>query len=162
MQTSAASLPRRLGPENAGELAALEARCFPDPWSASDFAAAFGRPAFAAFGIADGGVLVAYATFHFLGDEFEILNIATDPVRRGEGLASALLGHVLRETDKMGMYRGYLEVRSGNAPAKRLYSRHGFAVIGMRKRYYSDNGEDALVMARDAALADAAPGRRNP
>jgi ribosomal-protein-alanine N-acetyltransferase len=53
----------------------------------------------------------------------------------------------------MGMTRGYLEVRAGNVPAKRLYLRHGFAAVGVRRRYYPDNGEDALVMVRESTGA---------
>ena len=111
------------------------------------------RPAFAAFGIRRGRGLAAYATFHFLGQEFEVINIAVDPDLRGRGLGSRLFGHVLQHTDKAGMNQGYLEVRAGNVPAKRLYLRHGFAVVGLRKRYYVDTGEDALVMVREAGQA---------
>ncbi len=143
--------PARLGLESAPALAAIEARCFPDPWDAAAFVAAFGRAPFAAYGLSGPGGegLWAYATFHFLGDEFEVLNIAVDPARRGLGLATRLFVHVLQQTDKMGMYRGYLEVRAGNAPARRLYARQGFVEVGRRRRYYPDNGEDALVMARE-------------
>jgi ribosomal-protein-alanine N-acetyltransferase len=142
--------PERLGPGDAAALAELEARTFPDAWNEAAFAAALGRPVFAAFGLRQGRGLAAYATFHFLGEEFEVINIATDPGLRGRGLASRLFGHVLQQTDKAGMNQGYLEVRAGNIPAKQLYLRHGFAVVGVRKRYYPDNGEDALVMVRTA------------
>lgn len=145
--------PTRLGPEDAASLAALEARAFPDAWDEAAFVAAFARPAFAAFGIRRGRGLAAYATFHFLGQEFEVINIAVDPDLRGRGLGSRLFGHVLQHTDKAGMNQGYLEVRAGNVPAKRLYLRHGFAVVGLRKRYYVDTGEDALVMVREAGQA---------
>ena len=149
MQTPDIRSPERLGPQQAKALAELEAACFPDAWNAEAFTAAFGRPAFAAFGLArESGGLAAYVSLHLLGDEFEILNVATDPALRGRGLASRLFAHVLQHIDKMGMNRGYLEVRAGNVPAKRLYLRHGFVVAGVRKRYYSDNGEDALVMVR--------------
>lgn len=147
--------PVRLGPADAGLLAGLEAMTFPDAWDEAAFAAAFARPVFAAFGIRQEGGLAAYATFHFLGDEFEVLNIATDPGLRGRGLASRLFGHVLQHTDKAGMNQGYLEVRAGNVPAKKLYLRHGFAVVGVRKRYYADTGEDALVMVRTAGQEQA-------
>ena len=143
----------RLGSGHARALAELEARCFPDPWNEAAFAAAFSRPAFAAFGLFEDGELAAYATFHFLDEEFEVLNVAVAPERRGRGLATRLFADVLQGADKMGMKRGYLEVRAGNVPAKRLYQRHGFVVVGKRKRYYSDTGEDALVMARNTAPA---------
>jgi len=145
--------PVRLGPDDAAALADLEALAFPDAWDAAAFVAAFARPAVAGVGLRREGGLAAYATFHFLGEEFEVINIAVDPALRGRGLASLLLGHVLQHTDKTGMNQGYLEVRAGNVPAKRLYLRHGFTVVGVRKRYYADTGEDALVMVREAGPA---------
>ena len=125
METVVLSPPRRLGPADAASLAALEARCFPDPWSAEIFAAAFVRPVFAAFGIFGPEGLAAYATVHLVAGELEILNIAVAPERRGRGLGGQLLGHVLQHADKVGINRGFLEVRAGNVPAKRLYARHG-------------------------------------
>jgi ribosomal-protein-alanine N-acetyltransferase len=149
METTAA--PIRLAAGDAPALARLEARCFPDPWEEAAFAAAFARPAFAAYGLPGEEGLRAYLTAHVVGDELEILNIAVAPEFRGQGLGSRLLGHVLQQADKMGINQGYLEVRAGNVPAKRLYARHGFFVVGTRKRYYSDTGEDALVMVRRSA-----------
>ena len=147
--------PARLGPGDAASLAGLEARTFPDAWDEAAFLAAFARPPFAAFGIRQESGLAAYATFHFLGEEFEVINIAVDPDLRSRGLASRLFGHVLQQADKAGMNQGYLEVRAGNVPAKKLYLRHGFAVVGVRKRYYADTGEDALVMVRTAGQEQA-------
>lgn len=154
------SEPVRLGADAVPALAALEARCFPDPWDAAAFAAAFKRKPFVAFGIPGPQGLVAYATLHFLGDEFEVLNIAVDPALRGQGLASRLFAHVLQQADKMGMNRGYLEVRVGNVPARRLYARQDFVEVGRRKRYYADTGEDALVMVRETAPRPDEPGGR--
>lgn len=150
METAGLSLPRRLGPADAAGLAALEASCFPDPWNEASFVRAFARPAFAAFGMFGPEGLAAYATVYFVGDELEILNIAVVPAWRGRGIGGRLLDHVLQQADKMGMNRGYLEVRAGNVPARRLYARHGFQIVGTRKRYYADTGEDALLMVRQA------------
>lgn len=142
--------PERLGVADAQALAALEGACFPDAWDAPAFAVALARPHVRAYGIRDGDTLAAYGVFHFLGDEFEVINIAVAPTRRGQRLGSRLFGHVLQQADKAGMLQGHLEVRAGNEPAKRLYLCHGFAVVGVRKRYYPDTGEDALVMRREA------------
>ena len=148
MQTMPMPVPRRLGPGDAPALARLEGSCFPDAWTEAGFAAAFARPVFAAWGLDAPDGLAAYCTAHLVAGEFEVLNIAVDPARRGQGLGGLLLDHVLQQTDKMGMNRGYLEVRAGNVPARRLYLRHGFVMIGVRERYYADSGEDALVMVR--------------
>jgi ribosomal-protein-alanine N-acetyltransferase len=151
-----AAAPERLGVADAQALAALEGACFPDAWDTPAFAAALARPHVRAYGIWDGDTLAAYGVFHFLGDEFEVINIAVDPARRGQRLGSRLFGHVLQQADKAGMLQGHLEVRAGNEPAKRLYLRHGFAVVGVRKRYYPDTGEDALVMRREAGQGGSA------
>lgn len=147
---SQAVAPERLDVADAPALAVLEGACFPDAWDAAAFVAALGRPHVRAYGIRAGDNLAAYGVFHFLGDEFEVINIAVDPARRGQRLGSRLFAHVLQQADKAGMLLGHLEVRAGNEPAKRLYLRHGFAVVGVRKRYYPDTGEDALVMRREA------------
>jgi [ribosomal protein S18]-alanine N-acetyltransferase len=153
MQTVAA--PLRLDIQAVVSLAQLEAHCFPDPWDEATFAAAFGRPVFVAYGIPGGTGLHAYLTAYLVGDELEIVNIAVAPELRGRGLGTRLLGHVLQQADKMGINQVYLEVRAGNVPARRLYARHGFAVVGTRKRYYTDTGEDAQVMVRQRAAAGA-------
>lgn len=147
--------PYRLQAGEAGELARLEARCFPDPWDEPTFVAAFARPIFAAFGLAGGDGLSAYCTVHVVLDELEIINIAVAPEFRSRGLGTKLLGFVLQHADKLGINRAYLEVRAGNLPARKLYARHGFAVVGLRKGYYADTGEDALVMVRLRAPAGA-------
>lgn len=148
MKTAEGYAPRRLEPADAADVATLEARCFPDPWSAEILVAEFARPVFAAYGLYGPSGLAAYATLHLVAGELEILNIAVAPELRGQGLGGQLLGYVLQQTDKMGMNRGFLEVRVGNVPARRLYARHGFVVVGARKQYYADTGEDALVMVR--------------
>lgn len=156
MKIPPADAPVRLGPDSAPALAALEARCFPDPWDTAAFCAAFDRKPFVAFGLPGPEGLAAYATLHFLDGEFEVLNIAVEPSLRGQGLATRLFAHVLQQADKMGMNRGYLEVRAGNVPARRLYVRHGFVAVGRRKGYYPDNHEDALVMVRETGPDDQA------
>lgn len=150
-----ANAPYRLSEGDAPALARLEACCFPDPWDEAAFRSAFARPAFRAFGLPGGEGLSAYCTVHVVADELEIINIAVAPNLRGRGLATGLLSAVLRHADKMGINQAYLEVRTGNVPARKLYARHGFAVVGLRKGYYTDTGEDALVMVRRQAPAGA-------
>jgi ribosomal-protein-alanine N-acetyltransferase len=79
-----------------------------------------------------------------------VMNIAVEPDLRRQGIASALLAELyVRAGD--GTARFTLEVRRSNAVAIHLYEREGFRAAGMRRRYYQDNGEDALVMWRTPA-----------
>lgn len=141
------SPPRRLVPADAAALSALEARCFPSGWTREQYERALGdNPAFAAYGAYAGGGLAGYVAFYHTADELEILNVAVEPALRGRGLATAILREVLREARERSIKKSCLEVRRGNIPAVRLYSSAGFEQVGVRKRYYSDTGEDALVM----------------
>ena len=126
----------RLGPEDAGDLAALEARPVND---------AFGD--FSAFGLrAHDASLAAFAVLGVNPEEVEIYNIAVRPDLRHTGLGKALLWGVLESARIRGIGRAVLEVRVGNAPALGLYRTLGFSECGRRKAYYADTGEDALVL----------------
>lgn len=138
--------PRRLGKPDIPGLVALEKLCFSVPWSAKQYAAVIGNQPFNVFGLEQGGQLVAYITYFAADWEMEILNIAVHPTLRRQGLGRLLLGHVLQLCRTMGIKRGYLEVRRSNIAAQGLYAAFGFAEVGVRKRYYPDNKEDALVM----------------
>jgi ribosomal-protein-alanine N-acetyltransferase len=79
-------------------------------------------------------------------EAYHVMNIAVDPAHRRRGVAKSLLDAVL---DKAGHHANYtLEVRVSNAGAIALYESYGFRGVGTRKRYYSDNGEDAIIMWR--------------
>jgi len=80
--------------------------------------------------------------------EMEILNLAVAPAARRSGIGSQLLDESLRWGKSSGAERVYLEVRASNHAAQRFYERHGFAVTGRRPRYYSEPGEDGLVLSR--------------
>lgn len=139
---------RRLDAGDAPAVHALEKACFTLPWSEGQCRAAFVQTAFAAFGLEGGGEVRAYISIYAAAGEMEVLNLAVAPELRRRGIGYRLLALALRAAAKMGMQRAVLEVRVGNAPARRLYERHGFTVAGRRPRYYADTDEDALVYAR--------------
>jgi ribosomal-protein-alanine N-acetyltransferase len=85
-------------------------------------------------------------SFHHVVDEMEILNIAVRPELRRRGLGARLLGLALGICAEMGVRLAALEVRTGNAPALALYARFGFVRVGLRRGYYADTGEDAVLM----------------
>jgi [ribosomal protein S18]-alanine N-acetyltransferase len=93
------------------------------------------------------GRIVGYVLFWFLTEEVDIHNIAVHPDFRRQGIGRLLLEQVVAAARCQDRLRVTLDVRFSNAPAQNLYRSFGFITQGVRKGYYSDNGEDALVMA---------------
>jgi ribosomal-protein-alanine N-acetyltransferase len=93
--------------------------------------------------------VAGFCAFWLVFDEIHINNLAMRPGFRAQGIGSALLHHVLREGHALGARRATLEVRASNERARRLYERLGFYVAGIRRNYYSDPVEDALILWRD-------------
>ncbi len=94
----------------------------------------------------DNGKAVAYGGITVIAGEANVTNIATHPERRREGIGSCLLDKLIEYCKDNNLLLITLEVRKSNIPAISLYSGKGFSVEGERKRYYSDTGEDALIM----------------
>lgn len=129
-------------------MARLEKLCFSLPWSPKQCRAAFLQSTFAAFGLFGPEELLGYISiYHFL-PEMEILNLAVLPAIRRRGAARRMLNGVLQLGRKMGMQKVSLEVRESNFPAICLYEQTGFVQRGIRKKYYPDNHENALIMIR--------------
>ncbi|HUC98125.1 MAG TPA: ribosomal protein S18-alanine N-acetyltransferase [Candidatus Polarisedimenticolaceae bacterium] len=93
------------------------------------------------------GRIVGYVLFWFVPEEVDIHNIAVHPDFRRQGIGRLLLEQVVAAARRQDRVRVTLDVRFSNAPAQNLYRSFGFVTRGVRKSYYSDNGEDALVMA---------------
>lgn len=144
----------RLSAADNTEIVALEKLCFSTPWTEEQFNLAFKQDIFSVFGFRVSGVLVAYIAVYHAAGELEILNIATHPEHRRRGYACKLLAMMLQVAARMGIERSLLEVRRTNAPAISLYERLGFEPVGVRKGYYRDTGEDALVYSREIVVYD--------
>lgn len=131
------------------ELAHLEQICFSDPWSADAFSYELVNPG-ARFRVAESedGQLLGYLGLHFVLDEGYIANIATAPGARRMGVASALIEDAVAFGEEMGLSFLTLEVRMSNIPAQNLYRKYGFSEVGIRKNYYQEPREDALLMTR--------------
>lgn len=131
------------------EIADLERRVFPDPWSVDSFLAEVERRPDVGWPIVvrDGRELVAYAVVWFIVDEIHIGNIAVRPERHGQGVGRWLMEQVLAEGRRRSMIFGTLEVRPSNRAALALYERFGFRRIAVRPHYYRNNDEDAWVLA---------------
>ncbi len=128
----------------------IERHSFGAPWPRSAFVQELRTP-FATLVVAereDGGEIVGFVDYWVVEDELHLLSIAVDPGERRRGLGRALLRLAEEDGVERGAVLAVLEVRVGNAAARALYQRAGYAQVGVRKRYYSDSGEDALVLLK--------------
>jgi [ribosomal protein S18]-alanine N-acetyltransferase len=143
----------RIRPLEMVDLSAIEAieqRAYPTPWSRSMFASELAKPTSICLGAFEGDELVGYVVNSRYVDAWHVMNVAVDPDRERRGIATALLEHLF-ELTRDDERRGYtLEVRVSNEGAIHLYERLGFEPRGIRRGYYTDNREDALIMWRDA------------
>ena len=147
----------RLVVRDLDQILELERNCFSCPWTGEQYRAMLGNEGFKVFGLRQGPRLVAYLSFYHVADEMEIHNLAVAPEDRGHGCATRLLSVVLQMAAKMGIKKCFLEVRENNEPARRLYASAGFEQQGVRKRYYPDTREDALVLVKHLAAATEPP-----
>ena len=132
------------------DLTAIEKRAYRTPWSRSMFASELAKPSSVCLGAFDRERLVGYLIISRYVDAWHVMNVAVDPAYRRRGIASALLERLFDVTADDDR-RGYtLEVRVSNAGAIELYERLGFEARGIRRGYYTDNREDALIMWRES------------
>ena len=143
---------RRMREKDLEEILAIERASYPVPWSRRAFQAELSvRHAFPlVLGQWNPPSVLGYLCSWLTVDECHILNLAIHPSFRRMGLASQLIDHLLNKSQQRGILRYFLEVRVTNEKAIALYRKYGFKVCGVRRRYYADTGEDALVMQRRA------------
>ncbi|HEX6853576.1 MAG TPA: ribosomal protein S18-alanine N-acetyltransferase [Candidatus Polarisedimenticolaceae bacterium] len=140
---------------------AIERAAFPSPWAREHFLHEIrGNPNAYNPVVRASGRVVAYACTWIVEGTLEINNIAVEPSHRRRGHARALLARAIERAARLGCDRAILEVRPSNEGARRLYASFGFREVGRRPRYYEDNGEDAILMAR--VLREPDPAERNP
>ena len=124
----------------------IERRAFLTPWSMAMFVLELSKPAGICLAAQDPAALRGYLVCSRLPEMWHLMNVAVDPSHRRRGIASVLISHVLSAIEPDS--RVMLEVRDSNAGAIAMYKRFGFEAVGQKRRYYQDNGEDALVMER--------------
>jgi len=148
--TAVALYIRPLELDDLGDIEAIEQRAYPTPWSRSMFASELAKPTSICLGAFEGDELVGYVVNSRYVDAWHIMNVAVMPGRQGRGVATALLERLF-ELTRHDERRGFtLEVRVSNEGAIRLYEELGFEARGVRRGYYTDNREDALIMWREA------------
>jgi ribosomal-protein-alanine N-acetyltransferase len=147
------------------EIVAIERASFTLPWSRGAFLYEMEQNRVArCWVLRDGGRVVGYVCLWEIGDELHVTNIAVHPDCRQRGLGRTMLTSVLQDARGRHLRTIGLEVRPSNREALSLYESFGFKVVGRRKGYYYDTGEDALVMELrlDAVPADGRTGNRRP
>lgn len=132
----------------------LERRCYTLPWSSSAYVTEVGNSnAYYTVAALSDGTIAGYAGMWVIMDELHMTTIAVDPSVRGLKIGERLLHDVIRVGIKRGAERATLEVRERNTVAHNLYLKYGFEDVAVRKNYYSDNGENAIIMwANDLVL----------
>ena len=141
---------RKLETRDLDAVEEIERASYPTPWSRAMFAAELQKPSSLSLGAyQESGELVGYAIVSRYVDAWHVMNVAVDPEYRRRGIARELLERLFDVT-ATDPRRGYtLEVRVSNTDAIRLYERLGFEARGIRRGYYTDNREDALIMWRE-------------
>jgi [ribosomal protein S18]-alanine N-acetyltransferase len=137
---------RRLGYTDLPDVIAIERRAFPAPWSLAMFVLELSKPTSISIGALVDGELAGYLICSRYHTVWHLMNVAVDLDKRRLGIASRMLEHLLEIVGENERYT--LEVRVSNVEAIAMYESFGFRSAGMRRRYYHDNDEDALIMWR--------------
>ena len=139
---------RRSVPADASGIAKLEENIFTDAWSYRDIQDLICTEGAMCFTAIDNGKVIAYVIGRLIAPEGEIYRIAVTPEKRQRGIGYRLLDYAVKTSKGQGLERLFLEVRSHNTPAINLYTAYGFKKIGMRKNYYKNPQDDAIIMLR--------------
>lgn len=138
---------RQMSMSDVQDIMRIEKSSFAYPWSSRFFLQELSVPCSRSLLATANGTTVGYIIYWFLSADVDIHNLAVDPGFRRRGIGRSLLKSVIVEAKHHGSTRVTLEVRKSNEAAQRLYQSLGFAIQGVRRGYYSDDGEDALAMA---------------
>ena len=130
-------------------VAALEKEIFSDAWSEKSIQETFEQNHAIIIGAWEEDVLVGYVIFYYVLDEGEIARIAVSPQYRRKGIADRLFTGVLKECEKKVITRILLDVRVSNEPAIAFYKKCGFNEDGIRKGFYEQPKENALLMSKE-------------
>ena len=130
------------------EVAAIEREAIAPPWSEEAFRESLGLPHTILLTAVKDGQIAGYCVCYQSFEEGEITNVAVKKELRGQGIAGKLLEKLCSYGRERGLERYILEVRAGNEPAIHLYERSGFTRVGIRKGFYEQPVEDAVIMTK--------------
>ena len=135
--------------DHVSQVAELEKLCFSDPWSENSVSSELNNPLSLWLVAVDGERVAGYVGSQSVMGESDMMNIAVHPDYRRRGLAEMLVAELLTALKNAGNTCLTLEVRASNAPAIALYEKTGFSQIGLRKNYYRNPREDALILRKE-------------
>ncbi len=136
------------------QIAALEKRCFSDPWSETSVRSELSNPLSFWLVAEEDGKLIGYVGSQSVPPEADVMNLAVAPEWRNKGIGRALMTALIAQLHSRGITALFLEVRVGNTPAQNLYRSLGFVEAGRRPKYYVNPTEDALILRKELTDAD--------
>ena len=139
---------RRMTKEDCTQVAEIEAASFSMPWSLGAFTETVEKENFRYFVAEENGEILGYCGFLFVLDEAEIPNVCVKEAARKRGIGAKMMRVLLDDARSLGMAVLYLEVRESNQAARRLYESLGFVENGIRKNFYAQPREDAILMSK--------------
>lgn len=139
----------RMNESHVAKVAALEKLCFSDPWSETSVASELDNPLSLWLIAEEEGTVLGYVGSQTVLDETDMMNIAVRPECRRRGIAAALIGELVNQLREHGSHVLRLEVRESNVPAIALYESMGFTQLGLRKNYYRNPKENALILGKE-------------
>lgn len=134
---------------HVAQVAALEKLCFSDPWSETSIASELENPLSLWLIAEENGAVCGYVGSQTVLDETDMMNIAVRPDCRRKGIAAALIAELVSRLKARGSRILRLEVRESNLPAIALYKAMGFTQLGLRKNYYRNPKENALILGKE-------------
>ena len=134
---------------HVAQVAELEKICFSDPWSEKSVASELNNPLSCWLVAEENGAVAGYVGSQTVMDESDMMNVAVHPDHRRKGIAELLVTELVDALKKRGSHCLTLEVRASNEPARALYEKQGFAQVGLRKNYYRNPKEDALILRKE-------------
>ena len=137
---------QRMSHDDVPAVMAVDHLCFRTPWSENAYRSEMGNVSAFYLVARVGERLIGFAGSWLVMDEAHITTIGVHPEFRRQGIGDRLFAALLEEAVARGVRRASLEVRESNGGAQSLYARYGFVPIARRRRYYTDTGEDAIVM----------------
>ena len=138
--------------DHVQQIADLERICFNDPWSVNSIASELNNRLSCWLVALDNERVVGYVGSQTVLGETDMMNIAVHPDYRNQHTATKLIESLIAQLSGQGSHSLMLEVRSSNEPAKNLYAKLGFTVVGIRKNYYRNPKEDALILRKEWSL----------
>ena len=142
----------RMAQCHVSQIADLERLCFNDPWSENSIASELNNKLSHWLVALDGEKVIGYVGSQTVLGETDMMNIAVHPDYRKRGIATELIQELINALNERNSHSLMLEVRESNDPAKELYLKMGFELVGIRKNYYRNPKENTLILRKEWCL----------